>query len=109
MTRAFARSADRLAGWQSQLIAEALAAQRRRPSTRRTPAPCPTCRPRAAAAKLAVLADRLEPLLVYAWRRHLSAAIARMLADADPTSPTQGVTRSWGSPTWSTSRRSCVG
>ena len=38
------------------------------------------------ARRLAVLTDRLEPLLVYAWRRHLSATVARMLADADPES-----------------------
>lgn len=38
------------------------------------------------AKRLAVLTDRLEPLLVYAWRRHLSATVARMLADADPES-----------------------
>ena len=43
--------------------------------------------------KLAEMADDLEPLLVYAWRRHLAAAIARMLADADPDEADQGVTR----------------
>ena len=37
-------------------------------------------------ARLAELTDRLEPLLVYAWRRHLSATVSRMMADADPES-----------------------
>ena len=91
MTRAFARSADRLAGWQSQLIAEAV-------ETHMTAAladegdeddhesrSVPSLETATETAKrLAVLTDRLEPLLVYAWRRHLSATVARMLADADP-------------------------
>jgi adenylate cyclase len=38
------------------------------------------------ARRLAELTDRLEPLLVYAWRRHLSATVSRMMADADPES-----------------------
>ena len=91
MTRAFARSADRLAGWQSQLIAEAV-------ETHMTAAledagdddesrSVPGIETATETAKrLAVLTDRLEPLLVYAWRRHLSATVARMLADADPES-----------------------
>ena len=87
MTRAFARTTDRLAVWQTQLIAEALAAARarggpRRGATRRAVPDLDAAR--AAAAEAARdLADDLEPLLVYAWRRHLTAAIARMLADAD--------------------------
>ncbi len=43
---------------------------------------------RAAAAWLLERVDELEPLLVYAWRRHLTSAIALMLADAgEATSP----------------------
>ena len=108
MTRAFARSADRLAGWQSQLIAEAVEAEdprgrgehdvpaacRRSDGGRSTNAPAaPESRsvPGVATAaetarRLAELTDRLEPLLVYAWRRHLSATVSRMMADADPES-----------------------
>ena len=37
-----------------------------------------------AAELLASISDDIEPLLVYVWRRHLTNAIARMLADADP-------------------------
>src|SRR3954470_5278024 len=51
---------------------------------------------RAAARKLAELVDRPEPLLVYAWRRHLTAAISRMVADAEPTEERAGVVRSLG-------------
>ncbi len=85
MTRAFARTTDRLAVWQTQLMAEVLAAPELEAAldeadSRAVP---DLDAARAAAVKLADLADDLEPLLVYAWRRHLTAAIARMLADAD--------------------------
>ncbi len=119
MTRAFARSADRLAGWQSQLIAEAVEAEAadaadgaqaagaaalgaaalgalspdtvsespsaaaEAPESRVVPG---TQTAAETARRLAELTDRLEPLLVYAWRRHLSATVSRMLADADPES-----------------------
>ncbi|WP_034806674.1 adenylate/guanylate cyclase domain-containing protein [Intrasporangium oryzae] len=97
LTRAFARSADRLAGWQSQLIAEAvesemsaaLAAGGEQPGegdeaeTRSVPTLETATE---TARRLTLLADRLEPLLVYAWRRHLSATVSRMMADADPES-----------------------
>jgi adenylate cyclase len=93
MTRAFARSADRLAGWQSQLIAEAVEehmtaaladeADDDEHETRSVPSVETATE---TARRLAELTDRLEPLLVYAWRRHLSATVARMLADADPES-----------------------
>ena len=92
MTRAFARSTDRLAGWQSQLIAEAVEAEWSRAhegdehdagESRAVPG-IETAEE--TARRLAALTDRLEPLLVYAWRRHLSATVSRMLADADPES-----------------------
>ena len=92
MTRAFARSTDRLAGWQSQLIAEAVEAEwaaahaddeHIEGESRAVPG---TETAQETARRLADLTDRLEPLLVYAWRRHLSATVARMLADADPES-----------------------
>lgn len=91
LTRAFARSTDRLAGWQSQLIAEAVEADMAsgRGAVGDTAADETRSVPGIATAletanRLALLADRLEPLLVYAWRRHLSATVSRMLADADP-------------------------
>jgi adenylate cyclase len=97
LTRAFARSADRLAGWQTQLLAEAVEAEFSSkhagsegigPESRGVPSHETATE---AARRLALLADRLEPLLVYAWRRHLSATVERMLADADPES--YGLTR----------------
>lgn len=89
LTRAFARSVDRLAGWETQLIAEAVEAEfTSAPDDRDVGARAvgvPTHdTAEEAARRVAVLADRLEPLLVYAWRRHLSATVERMLADSDP-------------------------
>jgi adenylate cyclase len=95
MTRAVARSADRLAVWQAQLVAEAVETGLPAPRTaepEETPADSETrvvpSYPTATetARRMADLADQFEPLLVYAWRRHLSAAISRMIADADPES-----------------------
>ena len=109
MTRAFARTTDRLAVWQVQLMAEAMGERPHHAVTRGEPdvdgvdtgpdlapgMPDPATA-RAAAAKLADIADDLEPLLIYAWRRHLSAAIARMITDAEPIEDQPGVVRSVG-------------
>jgi len=107
MIRALGRTTDRLAGWQTQLMAEALGDAPAvdawtgsvgeggaSPDTSRAVPDADTAR--AAALKLTELVDRLEPLLVYAWRRHLTAAISRMVADADPAKDRSGVVRSVG-------------
>lgn len=108
MTRAFARTTDRLAAWQVQLMAEAIgelpltaansgpeetSGIRSGPLTRAMPDPATA---RAAAMKLADIVDDLEPLLIYAWRRHLAAAISRMVTDAEPLDDPPGVVRSVG-------------
>src|SRR6476661_7750149 len=95
MTRAFARTTDRLAVWQTQLMAESLAhpdleAALDEADARAVP---DLIAAEASALKLTDMADQLEPLLIYAWRRHLTAAISRMLADADPQQSSQGVRR----------------
>ena len=82
MTRALARTTDRLAVSQTQLVAESIGERVSTSDTRAVPDPMTA---RAAARKLADLADDLEPLLVYAWRRHLAAALSRMLSDSEPT------------------------
>jgi adenylate cyclase len=81
MTRAVGRSVDRLATWQVQLLAEYVAAQ--------DDASAPAAAPDRAAARRTVelfakIADDLEPLVVYAWRRQAASALARVLADAEP-------------------------
>ncbi len=96
MTRAFARTTDRLAVWQTQLIAESMGEQSSGvvPDTTRTVPDPPTAR--AAAMKMADIADDLEPLLIYAWRRHLAAATLRMVSDSEPTQDHSGVVRCVG-------------
>jgi adenylate cyclase len=95
MTRAFARTTDRLAVWQTQLMAEALAEPNTEAALDEADArAAPDLQAaRASALKLADMVDELEPLLIYAWRRHLTAAISRMLADADPDASSEGVWR----------------
>ncbi len=109
MTRAFARTTDRLAVWQVQLMAEAIGElsppgrangrpedQGAGPGQDLSRAMPDAATARAAASKLADIADELEPLLVYAWRRHLSAAISRMVTDAEPIEDQRGVVRAVG-------------
>ncbi len=85
MTRAFARTSDRLAVWQTQLVAESLTSPFSEELEGRDSRSVPEPRIAADAAQLlAAVCDDMEPLLVYVWRRHLTNAIARMLADADP-------------------------
>lgn len=95
MTRAFARTTDRLAVWQTQLMAEALAEPHTEAALDEADARAAPdlAAARASALKLADMVDELEPLLIYAWRRHLTAAISRMLADADPDASSEGVQR----------------
>ena len=75
MIRAVARTTDRLAVWQTQLIAEALEV---------TAGALPDEVPAQAALTMLALSDEIEPLLTYAWRRHLYAALTRMFGDAGP-------------------------
>ena len=103
MTRAFARTTDRLAVWQVQLMAEVIgeltqdsAAAEVGKDLDETRAMPDLATARAAAMKLADIADDLEPLLIYAWRRHLCAAISRMVTDAEPIPDQPGVVRSVG-------------
>ncbi len=95
MTRALARTTDRLAVWQTQLMAEALTPPEQEAEIgekdSRSVAGMDVAE--AAARRLAEMADEFEPLLVYAWRRHLSAAISRMLADAAPEDAGDGTLR----------------
>lgn len=102
MTRAIARTADRLAAWQSALILD-LVMEREYPgaplapvadiaatleaeegSAPATPShhPLDEASARQAGELLLALADDLEPLVVYAWRRHLAAALTGLLAQA---------------------------
>ncbi len=107
LTRSVGRSTDRMASWQVQLLAETVAAERvaaARAGRAAGPAPAsgeetPPPDPRHAAqvaAAVVELADRLEPLVTYAWRRHLAAAVGRLVADAQPEVEQHGGVRSIG-------------
>ncbi|MDE9367008.1 adenylate/guanylate cyclase domain-containing protein [Luteipulveratus sp. YIM 133132] len=87
MARAFGRSTDRLAMWQTQLIADFVSGDDGMGLDRHTAL--------VTAQRVADLADALEPLLVYSWRRNLSVAVSRMVADSEPEGPV-GVMRTVG-------------
>ncbi|WP_338748328.1 adenylate/guanylate cyclase domain-containing protein [Janibacter alittae] len=76
MTRALARTMDRLAAWQAQLVLEEVARQRHDDEPTEEEAVGDS---EVAAARLSGLADELEPLLLYVWRRQLTATIQRLL------------------------------
>ena len=87
MTRALARTMDRLAAWQAQLVTEEIARRRHGEDSLadvsreeiRLPDERTLGDNEEAARVLADLADDLEPLLLYVWRRQLTATIQRML------------------------------
>jgi adenylate cyclase len=92
LARAIGRSTDRLASWQVQLLAESVAVERAA-----EPQSAPDARHAEQVARSVVdLSDRLEPLVAYAWRRHLAAAVARLMADAEPVLDHRAGVRSVG-------------
>lgn len=99
MTRALARSMDRLAIWQAQLMAESLApAESVDVDGESVGSPAVPDVETARAAALAILgmADDMEPLLIYVWRRHLADALLRMIADSGESPDHDGVLRCIG-------------
>jgi adenylate cyclase len=98
MARAFARTSDRLAVWQTQLVAEYLTPSEQEAEIGETDARSVPDRgvAEASATLIVNVVDQLEPLMGYVCRRHLTSAITRMLADArdtdhDPSAPLRGV------------------
>lgn len=108
LTRAIARSLDRLAAWQSSLIMESVLRAQNEDSLHADPLVAPGVGdlPTDLAAALALereadeqlwhrrlspaasreagqvlleLVDEIEPLIIYAWRRHLAATIGRLM------------------------------
>jgi adenylate cyclase len=95
LTRAFARTADRLASWQVQLVNEAVeAAHVLEEPPPHGPSHLDTAR--RTARTLVGMANELEPLLVYAWRRHLADTVSRLLTDAEPETAEEGIYRHIG-------------
>lgn len=102
VTRAMARSAAHLGGSLAQIMTEMLQrrqvrdggeaedvgpAQAGRESEAHDVGPAQTGHEGEAAELLLGLVDELEPLMVYAWRRHLAVAVAQLAAQADETTP----------------------
>ncbi len=92
LTRAFARTLDRLASWQVQLLAESVAEA----EIDEVELPLDPATAQATASLVLDLADELEPMLVYAWRRHLTDAVSRLLSDASPGHDLRGQVRCIG-------------
>lgn len=82
LTRAIGRSVDRLASWQVQILGE---------SVTENLGDMVASRQTAELSELAgLLADEFEPLITYAWRRHLASAMRRWVSETleDPSVPT---------------------
>ena len=90
MTRAVGRSVDRLATWQVQLLAEHVAETGLTDPDHPPDAATPDERAAHRTSELfAQVVDRLEPLVIYAWRRQAASALARIVSDASPEVLTQ--------------------
>ncbi len=93
LTRAVGRSVDRLASWQVQLLGEVLAetrAERAGAAVGPEPGAPGTDEGEEIGTLAAALAEDFEPLVVYAWRRHLASALQRYQSELmpDPDAPT---------------------
>ncbi len=78
-----------------QLLAESVAAEREAAGDL-TADRSSTATAQATARYVVELADRLEPLVAYAWRRHLAAAVERLITDAEPETAVEGIYRHIG-------------
>ena len=85
-----------LAIWQAQLMAEALAPQPGGADAAVSWAMPDPQTARDAARVILQMADDVEPLLVYVWRRHLTDALLRMIADSGASPDHDGVVRCVG-------------
>lgn len=86
LARAVGRSTDRLAMWSLQVITDMVGGDAAGVDSRVA---------RLAAERAVEVVDELTPLIDYVWRRNLSVAIRRMIADSEPESHI-GVTRTVG-------------
>ncbi|YAL82559.1 adenylate/guanylate cyclase domain-containing protein [Dermacoccaceae bacterium W4C1] len=87
LARAFGRSIDRLAMWQTQLLSDLIAGENEFALDSDTA--------RSTAQLTVDMMDQLEPLLLYVWRRNVSQAVNRLIADSEPVSHV-GVRRTVG-------------
>lgn len=88
LARALGRTTDRLAMWQTQLVADLVAGRQDAPEDGKELA-------RQVAEETVALSRHIEPLLLYVYRRNLGVTVARLMADAQPESHL-GVVRTVG-------------
>jgi adenylate cyclase len=86
LARAYGRSIDRLAMWQTQVLSDLVTGDQ---------LALDSATARRTAELTAEISDRLEPLLIYVWRRNVAQAISRLVADSEPESHV-GVRRTVG-------------
>ncbi|GAB2685870.1 adenylate/guanylate cyclase domain-containing protein [Thalassiella azotivora] len=99
LTRAVGRTVDRMASWQLQLVAEVhdeRRAARRAAGGQGGASGTGEDAAAGVAEEVMALADRLESLVVYAWRRHLEAHVRRFVVEHAPDEEVQAVSRSVG-------------
>lgn len=99
LARAISRSTDRLAAWQTGLVADAVAASREGGHAERSiwSEGLDAEERSDVIEQVLELADALEPILVYSWRRHLTAALAQFAdTEDDPTEAQTGNVRTIG-------------
>jgi adenylate cyclase len=99
LTRAVGRSVDRMASWQLQLVAEVLAEKQVLREAMHDEVSADVDSPEAGSELsevVARLADRFEPLVAYAWRRHLAAHLQRFVVEHAPDRSVRAVPRSVG-------------
>ena len=94
LARSLARSTDRLADWQTSLLLESIGRRRRGDEASRENGAEDEGADEAVWSKrltdaeraevvqtMLAVADQLEPMLVYAWRRHLASSLGQLLND----------------------------
>ncbi len=96
LARSLARSTDRLAEWQTNLVMESVASRRIGEAADSWSASLSDAERHEVVDILLAIADQLEPMLVYAWRRHLTASLGQLVNEDDGTSPEPHTDRSVG-------------
>lgn len=85
LTRAIGRSVDRLASWQVQLLGESYAdSAEAAGDSGETSAQTVAGAAQQVSALSPTIADAFEPLIAYAWRRHLASATRRFVTETAP-------------------------
>ncbi|MBO3128550.1 adenylate/guanylate cyclase domain-containing protein [Dermatophilus congolensis] len=85
IARAIARSTDRLATWQTSLMMELVASRRHHDEQSRWTEQLTPQERETVINRILEASSSIEPILIYAWRRHLAAALAQLVDDDEAT------------------------